>query len=377
MKIRVALPSTGIEEYRALKKIIYSGKFVSGKNVSKFEEKFAKHNNVKYACAVNSGTAALHLINLSLNLKEGDEIIVPPLTFISSITPLLYNNITPVFADIDKDTFCIDPEDVERKITKKTKGILAVHFAGNSCEMSKLTKISKKYSLFLIEDCAQSHDTEFKGKKVGSFGIASAFSFYSTKHITTGEGGIILSNNKKIIEKCKMLRNHGLVGRNNHKFLGFNYRMSELNAAIGLAQIKKINKIINSKIKISKKILLNIDQLNNHVFTSAKLEKNIKHTFFWCPILLNSKSGYNIKYIIDLFKKNNIELRYRYFEPLYKQEVFLNYFKNNKKNQYKKFKNLKLRNAENICGNLIGLPNHHLITNKEINKILNLIKTLK
>ena len=375
MKVKVALPLTGIEEYRALKNVIYSGNFVSGKNVELFEKKFSKYNNTKYGCAVNSGTSALHLIFESLNLKKNDEVIVPPLTFISSITPLMYLGIIPVFADINKESFCIDPLDVEKKITKKTKAILAVHFAGNSCDMKSLKKICNKNKLFLIEDCAQSHGTEYYKKKVGSLSHASAFSFYSTKHMTTGEGGMVLSNKKKITDKCKQLRNHGLKNRNDHIYLGYNYRMSELNAVIGLQQLKKLDKILNKKIKISKIILKNIKSLNQTNFIVPQFDKNIKHTFFWCPIIFKSSKNNNIKKLIDYFKKLKIEIRYRYYEPLYKQKIFKSYAKQiGNKNFYN---NVYLKIAEMLCGNIFGRPNHPLITNKEIKYIVSAIKNFK
>ena len=164
MKIKVARTSTGIEEYRKIKNVILSGKFVSGKNVLKFEQNFSKYLGLKYGVAFNSGTAALHSALNALGLKKYDEVIVPSISFMSSATSILQQNCTPIFCDVNLDTYCIDVEDLKRRITKKTKAIIVVHFAGNACDMKEIIKIAKKNKLFIIEDCAQAHGTTYKNK---------------------------------------------------------------------------------------------------------------------------------------------------------------------------------------------------------------------
>ena len=249
--IKVAVPTTGNKEFKALKKIIFSGKFVSGDNVKKFEKEYAKFIGTKYAVAVNSGTAALHASLASLDLKKNDEVIVPSISFVSSATAILHQGCIPIFCDVDIENYCMCPESLERNITKKTKAIIPVHFAGSACNMKAIIKIAKKYNLKIIEDCAQAHGTKYNGKIVGSFGNISCFSFYATKHMTTGEGGILCTNSKKIKDFCLAFRNHGLKDRDTHIQLGYNYRMSEINAAIGRIQLKKLNRINNQRIKNS------------------------------------------------------------------------------------------------------------------------------
>ena len=207
--IKVAIPITGNSEFKALKKIVYNGKFVSGKNVELFEKRYANFVGTKYAVAVNSGTAALHAALASLKLKKGDEVIVPAISFVSSATSILHQGCTPIFCDVDMQNYCMCPESLEKSITKKTKAIIPVHFAGSTCQMQKIVSIAKKNKLKIIEDCSQAHGSKYRGTKVGNFGQISCFSFYATKHMTTGEGGILCTNNKKIYEIIDELISQG------------------------------------------------------------------------------------------------------------------------------------------------------------------------
>ena len=263
--IKVAIPITGMDEYKSIKEIILSGKFVSGKKVENFEKKFAKYIGTKYAVCFNSGTAALHASLSALNLKKNDEVIVPSISFVSTATAVLHQNCTPIFCDVNLENYCLSIDDLQKKISKKTKAIIPVHFAGSSCDMKKMMKIANKNNIKIIEDCSQAHGTKFYNKKVGSFGEMSCFSFYATKHMTTGEGGILCTNNKNIFRYCKSFRNHGMIDRDTHSFLGYNYRMSELNASIGLVQLKKIDKINSRRIANSKYILKGLKKLSKKI----------------------------------------------------------------------------------------------------------------
>lgn len=372
MKIKCASPSTNSFEIKEVSKVIKSGNFVSGKYVKKFEDNFSKFLKIENSCAVSSCTAALHIVFSVLGIKEKDEVIVPPLTFISSITPIMYLGAIPIFADISLKNYCLDPEDVEKKITKRTKAIVAVHFAGNICEMDKLKKIAKKNKIILIEDCAQALGGLFKNKPVGTIGDVGIFSFYSTKHITTGEGGMIVSKNKKFIDKCRLLRSHGLKGRDDHIYLGFNYRMTEIGAAMGIHQLKKLNKLLQRRLKFSKFLLNKIGKLKKKSIIVPKILPNIKHVFFWCVLLVNLKFS-SINKIKTYLNSKGIELRYRYKEPLYKQKIFKN-LKKEKPYIWQDYNKLNLTNSEKICGNIFGIPNHPNLKNKEIEYI---IKTFK
>jgi len=382
--IKVAAPITGEEEFEATREVFLSGNFVSGKKVAEFEENFASYTGTDDACAVNSGTAALHTALAVLGIGPGDEVIVPSLTFMSTVTSVLHQNAIPVFADIDKESLCICPEDIKKRISERTKAIIPVHLFGNSADMEKISELAKANDLYMIEDCAQAHGTEFKGKKVGSLGDMGAFSFFATKHMTTGEGGIITSNNKEWIEKAKQIRSHGMTNRNDHVFLGYNYRMNEIAAAIGLVQLKKLEGFNNKRIKNSLYLLNALSKNNSNWFTTPKIEKHIKHTFFWCPLIINSENGFSAEEVAKKLRSKGIEVRQRYNEPLYKQKVIQDgnpYPKgcpftcqNQEKTQ--DYKNLFLPNVEVIAGNVIGLPNHPGLDQEDLNFIIEVCKTL-
>ena len=203
-------PNIGAEEIRYVKKVINSKWIGTGPITEKFEHNFKIYKQTKFALSVNSCTAALHLSLLSLNLNRGDEVITTPMTFASTINSIILAGGKPVLADINKETFNIDPQKILEKITKKTKAIILVHLAGLPCEIKKIKKIVNKHKLFLIEDCAHSIESKYNGKHLGNFGDTGCFSFYSTKNLTTGEGGMIITQKKKIAEKIRVLRLHGL-----------------------------------------------------------------------------------------------------------------------------------------------------------------------
>ena len=365
--IKVATPITGLEEYKALKKVIYSGKFVSGNIVENFEKDYAKFIGVKYAVALNSGTAALHAALSSLGLTKGDEVIVSAMSFISSATAILHQGCVPIFCDVDIKNYCMDPKSFEEKISKKTKAVIPVHFAGSSCNMTKILQIAKKHKIKVVEDCAQAHGTKFNNKTVGSFGNVSCFSFYATKHMTTGEGGILCTNEKKIRDYCRSFRNHGMVDRDTHKFLGYNFRMGELNAAIGRIQIKKLKKINKQRVKNSLYLLKRLRKKNNWFMTQEPIN-NIFHTYFWCPIrILNKKIS--LAAVKKKLLKKGIEIRSRYKSPLYKQKIFQDLKMKSSQN----YKKLNLENAEALSGRIFGLPNHYKLKKKNLDFI---IKTL-
>lgn len=362
--IQVATPVTGKEEFNAVKKIILSGKFVSGNIVDKFEKDFAKFIGTKYAIALNSGTAALHTALRSLNIKKGDEVIVPAISFVSTATAVLHQGATPVFCDVDINSFCIDPKSFSAQITKKTKAVIPVHFAGGACDIKEILRIAKKNKILVIEDCAQAHGTKIEDKLVGSFGDISCFSFYATKHMTTGEGGMICTNKKKIYEFCKSFRNHGMINRDTHKFLGYNFRMNEMSAAIGRVQLKKINNLNNKRVKNSLYLIKKLKSYNTWFKVQDTIE-NIYHTYFWCPVRIISKK-ISIEEVRKRFLKRGIEIRSRYKFPLYKQEVFQKLIFKKSQN----YKKLHLKNSEILSGKIFGLPNHFKLKKKDLDYIV-------
>ncbi|HCR72780.1 MAG TPA: aminotransferase DegT [Anaerolineae bacterium] len=239
--IHMAKPQIGEEEKQAVLEVLDSGIIAQGPRTKAFEDAFATMSGVKFAIATSSGTTALHLAMLVHGIGEGDEVITSAFTFIASANSVLFTGAKPVFVDIDPKTFNLDPSKIEAAITKKTKAILPVHLYGLACDMEPIVKIAEKYGLIVIEDACQSHGAEYKGKKVGSFGTGT-FSLYPTKNMTSAEGGMITTKDSSIDEKCRILRQHGMRVRYYHDELGYNFRMTDIHAAVGLAQLKKLEK---------------------------------------------------------------------------------------------------------------------------------------
>ena len=252
--IRFVKPMVGQEEINGVSEVIRSGMLAQGPKVKQFEKEFSEYIGTKHATAVSSGTSALMLIMKAFDLKQGDEVITTPFSFVATANSIFYCGAKPVFADIDTRTFNIDPEKIEDLITPKTKAILPVHLFGQSANMKRINEIAEKHNLLVFEDACQSHGSELNGKKVGSLGDASAFSFYPTKNVAAGEGGMVLTNNEEIAEKIKVLRNHGQTKSYSCEFLSFNFRMTDIGAAIGLSQLHKLDNHLQRRREIAKKL---------------------------------------------------------------------------------------------------------------------------
>ncbi len=245
--IPIAQPLIGAEEVGAVLEVLRSGRLAQGERVAAFERRFAERCQVRHAVAVSSGTAALHLALIAHEIGYGDEVITTAFSFAATANVILLVGATPVFVDIDPATFNIDPALVEAAITPRTKAILPVHLYGNPCDMGRLQAIASAHNLVVIEDACQAHAASIDGKPVGSFGTG-CFSFYPTKNITTGEGGIVTTNDELIAERVRLLRSHGQQERYVHTALGFNLRMTEMQAALGLAQLEKLEQFTESRI---------------------------------------------------------------------------------------------------------------------------------
>jgi perosamine synthetase len=241
MNIPIAKPILGDEEKQAVLCVMDSGMLAQGSRVEAFEEAFADYCGVKYAIAVSSGTTALHIAMLAHEIGKDDEVITTPFSFIATANCLLYVGAKPVFVDIDPATYNIDPALVERAITPRTRAILPVHLYGQCSNMDAIMDIAEKHHLIVIEDACQSHGAAYKGKKAGSFGTGT-FSFYPTKNMTCGEGGMITTSDAVINDRCRVIRNHGMRRRYYHDELGYNFRMTDIGAAIGLEQLNKLER---------------------------------------------------------------------------------------------------------------------------------------
>ena len=237
-----AKPLLGQEEYDGVKEVLASGMLASGKYVLEFENSFKNYVKAGYAVSASSGTTALHVIMSALEIGEGDKVLTTPFSFIASSNAILYTGAVPVFVDIDPLTFNLSPACLEEAIKKhpEAKAVLVVHLFGLPADMDEITKLAQKHNLLLIEDCAQSHGSLYKGRNSGTFGQAAAFSFYPTKNITSGEGGMVVTGDADLANKVRMLVNQGQHRRYYHEAVGYNFRMTDIHAAIGLAQLKKL-----------------------------------------------------------------------------------------------------------------------------------------
>ena len=289
--IRLVKPSIGQEEKKLINEVLDSGMLASGKYVQDFERKFASLCGAKHGIAVSSGTTALHAALLACGCCQGDLVITTPFSFIATANSVLYCGARPLFADINEDDFNISPERIEYllKKNKKAKFVMIVHLFGNPCRMDDIMYLKKKYGFSLIEDCAQSHEAEYGGKKTGTFGDASAFSFYATKNMLTGEGGIVLTGSDRVDALARKIINHGRKDRYSHDILGYNYRMTNIAAAIGLAQITKISKMTDKRIAIAEKYSRALG--DDHKYVLPSKHKKAKHVYHQYTLQCSDNAG--------------------------------------------------------------------------------------
>ena len=328
--------------------ILKTGKYTNSDYVKKFENKFRKYFRTKYCVAVNNGTSALHLALLALGIKKDDEVIVPSLTFIASVAAINYVGAKPVFADINKDDWLINTNIIEKLITKKTKALVVVHLHGLMCDMDKIKKIAKKNNLKIIEDAAQAHGSSFKKNLPGFYSDVATFSFYPTKNLgAIGEGGAIITNNKKIFNKTKRMRTWS---HNKYNFyeVSFNYRMSEFSAISLIAKIPFLNKDVKKRIEIANKYKKQLKLKSFSIF-NQKIKKHSYHIF---AIRVNKKERKNI---INYLKLNGIDTNIHYPYSLPR----LKFFKIKNRNTYSPI-------ANKISSELLSLPIYPELENRKI-----------
>jgi perosamine synthetase len=277
-----------------------------GEFINVFECSFAEYINIDHATSVCNGTVAIHLALITLGIGPGDEVIVPTLTYVASINTIIQAGATPVYVDSLKNTWQIDPDDVIQKITPKTKAIMAVHLYGLPCDMNALLSICTKYNLFLIEDCAEAFGTYYEGQHVGTFGDIATFSFFGNKTITTGEGGMVVTKDKELIDTAYHFKNQGVSFSQEywHDVLGYNYRMTNICAAIGLAQLEQAKEILAKKRQIASWYY---DKLKHLPLVMHREIENTTHSYWMCSIALND--AFHRNPLRDYLKKNAIETR--------------------------------------------------------------------
>jgi len=357
MHFPIATPSLNGNEFKYLSDAFFSTWISSqGEYLNKFEEGFSQYSDCKYGVAVSNGTVALHLALIALGIGQGDEVIIPDLTFAATINAVLHANATPIIVDIEEDSWCIDPIEIEESITNKTKAIIPVHIYGQVCDMKKIMTIAKRYNLKVIEDCAEAHGAMFNDKKVGSFGDIGCFSFYGNKIITTGEGGMCTTNNTELDRKMRVLRDHGMSKdkRYWHDVVGYNYRMTNLQAAIGLAQVERIEIIHENRRKYENSYK---DILNSNAFIFQKDIENRQRITWLVSILIYEKTDRE-DYLSKL-QEIGIDAR-PFFYPLSDMDIYKQYCK----------KDTLVTSAISKSG--INLPAYESLNNmKKIQYILN------
>jgi len=295
--IYIAKPMTGKEEIKAAEDVIKSGMLAQGAMVKEFEAKFAEYIGVKHAIATSSGTTALHLALLGAGIGAGDEVITTPFTFIATGTSIQFTGATPVFVDIDSETYNIDPKRIESAITAKTKAIMPVHLYGLPANMDEIMEIAEKNNLKVIEDACQAHGSMIGSKKSGSIGDAGGFSFYPTKNMTTGEGGMVTTNDDDIAESVRLRREHGMKSRYEYVSLGYNFRMTDIEASIGIQQLKKLDDFNSARQKNARKLNELIDDEVGKPF----VPENYTHVYHQYTIRVSDREK-----LIESLKKNEV-----------------------------------------------------------------------
>jgi perosamine synthetase len=352
------------QDIKTVGRILKSGWITHGQYTSEFEREFANFTKSKYAVTVSSCTAALHLSCIASDFKKGDEILLPAQTHTATAHAIEYCGAKPIFIDVEELTGNIDINILKKKITKKTKGLIIVHMAGYPCNMTEILKICRSYKIKLIEDCAHAVGTTFKNKHVGNFGITGCFSFYPTKQITTGEGGMVITNNKKIYKKIKALKAFGyskdlkerkIPGDYDVKYLGYNFRMTDFQAALGLSQLKRYKK----NLKLRKKVAKYYCQL----LAKSKLVKFEKFSsscsYFIFQIFVKKRN-----FILEQLRNNKIGLSIHYKKPVSSMSYYKKKYRLNNDNYF---------NAIEYGNQNISLPNYPKLKKSEIKKICNVI----
>ena len=376
IKVPFVVPNIELSDKRAIETALKSNLLTDGPILRKFENEFCKFTGSKYAIGVSNATSALHLSLKSLGIGKGDEVIIPNITFVATANAVLYVDATPVLVDVNDYDINISIKSIEKSITKKTKAIIPVHFAGKSCDMLAIQKIAKKNNLKIIEDCAHALGTKFNKTHVGNFGKTGCFSFYPTKNLTTFEGGMVITNSKKIASKIRSMRNHGINKSLKERFstgypwdfdvseLGYNFRLDEIRSSLGLNQLKrlhKMNKLRQDASRYYKKQLKSINGIK--LLDDPNLKNNSCHLFV-IKILKNFIMDRNLlfKYLL----KNGIRTSVHY-KPLNKFSFY--------KSKSKIYSSLEV--SEQLYSKILSLPLFPQITKRELDLVINAIKDSK
>jgi dTDP-4-amino-4,6-dideoxygalactose transaminase len=352
--IPIAKPIISDEEIEEVTKVLRSGFIAQGPKVAEFEEKFAKYVGTIHAVTTSSGTTALHLALLAAGIGPGDEVITTPFTFAATGNSIIYVGAKPIFVDIDSDTYNINPKMIDEAVTDETKAIMPVHLYGQPAEMDLINSIAKDHELLVIEDAAQAHGATYKGNKTGRLGDMGCFSFYPTKNMTTSEGGIITTDIEEIAEKSRVLRAHGESERYTHVFLGYNFRMTDIAAAIGIVQLNKLDEFNKRRITNAKYLTEHINEING--IKPPYVASNVKHVFHQFTIRVERSKRDELMRFLN---NRGIGTGIHYPKPIYEQKAY----------QELGFR-ASCPEAELASSEVISLPVHPSLEEKDLKKIV-------
>jgi len=376
IKVPFVVPNIELSDKHAIETALKSNLLTDGPILRKFENEFCKFTGSKYAIGVSNATSALHLSLKSLGIGKGDEVIIPNITFVATANAVLYVDATPVLVDVNDHDINISIKSIEKSITKKTKAIIPVHFAGKSCDMISIQKIAKKNNLEIIEDCAHALGTKFNKTHVGNFGKTGCFSFYPTKNLTTFEGGMVITNSKKIASKIRSMRNHGINKSLKERFstgypwdfdvseLGYNFRLDEIRSSLGLNQLKRLHKMNKLRQDASRYYKKQLKSINGIKLLDDPNHRNNSCHLFVIKILKNFIMDRNLlfKYLL----KNGIRTSVHY-KPLNKFSFY--------KSKSKIYSSLEV--SEQLYSKILSLPLFPQITKRELDLVINTIKDSK
>jgi len=362
--IPIAKPLLGREELEAVRKVFESGILIQGEKVRLFEEEFARYVNVKDAVAVANGTMALDAALKALKIGPGDEVITSAFSFIASSNCVLYQGAKPVFADIDLRSFNIDASNVSEKITARTRAIIPVHLFGQPVEMDALKDLAEDHKVALVEDAAQAHGAEYKGQKVGGLGDIGCFSFYATKNMSTGEGGIITTNNSELARRARLIRDHGQTEKYHHVVLGYNYRMTEMCAAVGLVQLKKLDGFIKRRRENAELLTKGIKKITG--LTPPYVKNDVRHVFYQYAVRVEDDYPINRNELAGNLTKRGVGVAVHYPIPIYKQPFY----------EKLGYGRVVCPTVEDVCKRILSLPVHPSVTNENIAYILDVLEEI-
>lgn len=360
--IPIAKPLLGQEELEAIREVLKSGVLTQGEKIRLFERNFANYIGVKHAVAVSNGTTALDTALKALKVSPGDEVVTPAFSFVASSNCILFQGAKPVFADINPRTFNLEPSDVIQKITAKTKAIICAHLFGQPPDMRELEEVAEERKIALVEDAAQAHGAEYKGQKTGSIGTIGCFSFYATKNMTTGEGGMITTNDSELARRARLIIDHGQDEKYNHVILGYNYRMPEVCAAIGLVQLRKLDGFNRKRRENAEILTKGVQKIGGLV--PPYVSEGVKHVFYQYVVKVKDDFPIGRDGLAEHLEKMRVGVAVHYPTPIYKQPLYreLGYGKTT------------CPKAEDACKRVLSLPVHPAVTKEDIAYVIDVLE---